>query len=347
MTAVHLLEFSLLLHAAASAGRPPRSVASRNLTLYRVTPRNISGNTRDLNTGDARGDIYFALYEMIFPLYCSEMPRDSSCSTTSQAALNKDGNNVYERSLVEVDPRFGAYAGCTPPPDKPWSRHFVCEPYINTSACWWEEQNPDGRNFSALGDALCPARRDATSAASCNCSDIPTARAVGAYNKPMAQIPNAEHHWHNQTDMWLQIEAFGGALDGNWYATRAEGECRGAPAPPAASPSTPGGGDCFWRFHGVTARVNATCVGDRLRSTAIGFNGACWNATAQPENRTTLSWVGCLLATLSGSPFRGALPAPAGALPTSMLVHAFEGAFAPESHGGCPAVPAAALGMST
>lgn len=331
----------IALLVSSVRARPPRSVASRNLTVYRVTPRNISGNTRDLNTGDARGDVYFALYEMIFPLYCIEQPHDSSCSATSQAALNKDWNNVYERSVVEVDPRFGAYAGCTPPPDKPWSRDFVCDPYVNTSACWWEEQNPDGRNFSALGDALCPARRDATSAPSCNCSGIPTARAVGAYNKPMAQIPNAEHHWHPQSDMWKQIEAFGGALNGNWYATRAEGECRGARTSP---PAAPGGGVCFWRFHGVTARVNATCVSDRLRATAIGYNGACWNATAQPENRSALSWVGCLLATLSGSPFRGALPAPAGALPSSTLVHAFEGAFAPASGGGCPAVPAADSG---
>ena len=335
----------------ASTPPPPHRTRSLNLTLYRVTPQNISGDVADLNTGDARGDIFFALYEMMFPLYCEEMPRDSSCSATSRAALNRDWNNVYERSLVEVDPRYGAYAGCTPPPSQPWSRHFVCEPYVNRSACWWEQTNPDGANFSTLGDALCPAARDAASAKDCNCSGIVTTKAVGAYNKPMAQTPNAEHHWHNNTPMWQQIEAIGQSLDGWWYATRAAGECKGkGQAGASGSASARGGvvgdGSCFFFFHGVTARVNATCVKDRLQHAVLARNPACFAALPQPSNRSATAWVGCLLATLSGTPFRGAMPPKSGATPPAVLLAAFEGAFATESNGGCPAVAPPSLERS-
>ena len=42
-------------------------------------------------------------YEMIFPLYCEQDPTDSSCAARS--SLNVPNNNVFEQSIVEVDPR--------------------------------------------------------------------------------------------------------------------------------------------------------------------------------------------------------------------------------------------------
>jgi len=157
-TSVALLAMASVAAAAASA------VATTNLTLYRVTPKEITGGIGNLNTGNSAGDTYFALYEMMFPLYCKEMPTDSSCNATG--VLNIPGNNVYERSTAIVDPRFGAYAGCMPPADDPTSPDFVCRPYVNESLCWWQMAGPDNRKFDDGPNSLA----SICSRSSCNCS---------------------------------------------------------------------------------------------------------------------------------------------------------------------------------
>ena len=136
---------------------------------------------------------------------------------------------------MEIDPRFGAYNGCTPVPGAPPSKPFFCQPYVNQSKCWWELESPDhSTNFSKLAP-LCS--RD-----QCNCTAI-TAGAVGRYNKPMGQWPV---FWHNQTAMWRQIETISDRLDGTWYSTLNRGECKGD--------ARPGSGKCFWKSQRVYRR---------------------------------------------------------------------------------------------
>jgi hypothetical protein len=76
-----LLAAALLAVAAAAAAIAPAPRTTQNLTVYRVTPHNYSG-LANMNSGDAAGDAYFALYELTFPLYCKQMPNDSSCTST-------------------------------------------------------------------------------------------------------------------------------------------------------------------------------------------------------------------------------------------------------------------------
>ena len=63
-----LLAALLGVAAAAAAAAAPKTT---NLTVYRVTPHNYSG-LANMNSGDAAGDAYFALYELTFPLYVCE-----------------------------------------------------------------------------------------------------------------------------------------------------------------------------------------------------------------------------------------------------------------------------------
>ena len=130
-----------------------------NFTSYRVTPQRITGLV-DHDTGDAAGDVYFALYQLTFPLYCIEMPRDSVCHT---AVLANTTDNVYRQSVVEADSRFGVYNGCDPQNNG----SFICRPYWRDT-CWYDYLD-FGSKFAGLCDR-----------ASCNCS-IVTKAAVGAY----------------------------------------------------------------------------------------------------------------------------------------------------------------------
>lgn len=122
----------------------------------------------------------------------------------------------------------------------------------------------------------------------------------------------------------------GKLLGGSWYSTRGEGEC---------TPSGNGsaiGKDCWWRLRSVERRVNSTCVNGRLVDRVLKAGPRCFESCPQPTNRSSACWVRCLFQTITGN---ASDPAAPPAMAKATLVGAFEGAFAPESGGGCPQVP--------
>ena len=55
----------VLLNGAAET---PPARPTKNMTVYRVTPVNLTG-VADRNTGDDGGDVFFTLYLSILPVY--------------------------------------------------------------------------------------------------------------------------------------------------------------------------------------------------------------------------------------------------------------------------------------
>jgi len=307
----------LFTFALATAILPTHSRSTTNLTVYRVTPKNITGDVMDKNTGDSGGDLYFSIYEMIFPLYCLEDPGDSSC--TARKTLNIPNNNVFERSTLEVDTLYGVYNGCVPSKDN--VSQFVCQPYANLSKCWWDPEfkGPGGRSFAKDFAHVCDR-------SVCNCSAILN-QSVGVYNSPMSQWPV---FWHNQTAMWVQIEHISKLLDGYWYSTQSPGQC-----PPGKSP---GDGSCYWRDYGVNRRVNATCVNNRVKSKIMEKNQNCFNKLPNPSNASTVPWVECLMTTITGMDY-GNVTGLKGGMTQAELIESFESGFEPVSRGGCDEKP--------
>jgi hypothetical protein len=182
---------------------------------------NITGLV-DKDTGDAGGDVYFALYQLTFPLYCKEMPTDAVCNTD---VLDNINQNVYKRSVVEADIRFGVYSGCDPQTNGSFVCHNASPQPTN---CWWNVtchgdeglHTPDCYNVSF--DELCERTQ-------CACKAL-TDGALGKFQCPMCDR-NAS--WHNQSAFWLQLEAMSNKLNGSWYSTRADGEC-----PPGQRPGS-------------------------------------------------------------------------------------------------------------
>jgi hypothetical protein len=72
-------------------------------------------------------------------------------------------------------------------------------------------------------------------------------------------------------------------LDGSWYSTRAEGECKPG--------QTLGTGDCWWRLIEVKRNINATCVNNHLIENVKQTRPECWSACPQPDNITSSCWI--------------------------------------------------------
>jgi hypothetical protein len=86
----------------ASVEPPP---APQNLTLYRVTPRNVT-DISNKDTGDPRGDIGFYLSRKSLVKECRGNPHDRRCFLA--------GDNIFAQFVIEFDGAYGGYHMCNP-----------------------------------------------------------------------------------------------------------------------------------------------------------------------------------------------------------------------------------------
>ena len=84
----------------ASSDLPTDSGKPQNITLYRITPFNVSGIVNK-NTGDAPGDVRFFLERKNITQECAKDPHSFGCFL--------DGDNMYGKFTVEVDGLWGPY----------------------------------------------------------------------------------------------------------------------------------------------------------------------------------------------------------------------------------------------
>lgn len=146
-----LVPVALLLCVLQAAGSVDAKV--HNITVYRVTPWNYTG-VRNMDTGDAPGDIIFGLYEFIFPLVCPDFPDVVNCRNVP--ILDIPNFNVYTEFVVEVDARVGRYSECNPDPD---TGIFQCAHLFSPDICWYDKPEWN-TSFAPLCDrsqCLCPA----------------------------------------------------------------------------------------------------------------------------------------------------------------------------------------------
>lgn len=115
----------------ATAGATVPASTTQKLTVYRITPRNYSGVT-NMDTGDSGGDVFFGLYELSFPLLCSDPHFRQGIGCINAPILSIPGFNVYTKNVIEADSRFGDYSQCNPDPA---SGIFYCA-HFHHSACW-------------------------------------------------------------------------------------------------------------------------------------------------------------------------------------------------------------------
>ena len=98
---------------------PTPAAAPETLTLYRLTPRNIT-DLVNKDTGDAEGDAFFTLDEYDLPMRCSQ-----GASTNARGCF-LDVNDIYMAFEVEVDGLYGPYGHCNPPHQNSLVGNFSC-----------------------------------------------------------------------------------------------------------------------------------------------------------------------------------------------------------------------------
>ena len=134
-----------LIAALAVAWAAPAALpGAKNLTVYRITPRNYTGLT-DMDTGDVGGDAFFGLYELGYPLLCPDGADGQGYMPLCRNApiLDIPGFNVYTSFTLEADVRTGRYAECNPDGS---TGVFNCTHLFwdyDRWRCWWS--NPQWR----------------------------------------------------------------------------------------------------------------------------------------------------------------------------------------------------------
>lgn len=110
------------------------------LTLYRLTPRNIT-DLVNKDTGNAEGDAFFTLDEYDLPMRCSH-----GVSTNARGCF-LDVDDVYMAFEVQVDGLYGPYGHCNPPHDNSLVGNFSCRgmghgpPRNSSSYCYCPRTN--------------------------------------------------------------------------------------------------------------------------------------------------------------------------------------------------------------
>eukprot|EP01065_Artemidia_motanka_P043694 TRINITY_DN6096_c1_g1_i1.p1 TRINITY_DN6096_c1_g1~~TRINITY_DN6096_c1_g1_i1.p1 ORF type:complete len:418 (+),score=120.14 TRINITY_DN6096_c1_g1_i1:55-1254(+) len=122
------------MHAALAVIAASAAATARNMTVYRITPRNYSG-VANMDTGDAAGDAFFGLLELSAPLVCANGNNPLNTLCANQPILQIPAFNVYTQFTVEMDDRFGPYAPCNPDSS---TGLFTCNHYdAKKGECWW------------------------------------------------------------------------------------------------------------------------------------------------------------------------------------------------------------------
>merc|ERR1719221_1629288 len=106
----------MVLGASAHGINPAHA---KNITVYHVNPHQYGAIPIDMDTGDAGGDMFFDLFQvMIQPLECANKSANTSKShhhhhghtCTNQEAIAP--NLMVNKLTLEVDSRYSGYAKC-------------------------------------------------------------------------------------------------------------------------------------------------------------------------------------------------------------------------------------------
>eukprot|EP01052_Picozoa_sp_SAG31_P029752 SAG31_NODE_2985_length_4812_cov_3.398517_3_plen_301_part_00 len=134
-------------------------------------------------------------------------------------------------------------------------------------------------------------------------------------------------HHHHENEWEAYIDKLACHLNGTWYSTREEGECKSAAG--AANES------CLWKVKAKGRTVNASCVDGAVISAVKKSRPDCFKHCPQPTNVSSACYLHCLFDTMVGNDT--ATP-PVPAIAAADIVDAFTKSFADEASGGCPSV---------
>ena len=296
-----------LVHAAvlpwAAAIDPTHAVA---ITVYHVNPHAAGAIPANMDTGDAAGDLFFDLEEVIIhPLACPPGARAYECTNPEAAGADL----VVTRLTLEVDARYSSrYAKCNMGVNGTDQRGHPCR---------------DGTYCCFCSDA---ARRPAPCEAAVGRENIRDRFGRGGHHSACLRDGRPSDCYRAKVAQKLTA-----ATPGYWYSTLATSLC-----------GAPGATACAWRVVGVDKIVTRRCHTATFGAVVAAATPACFaGCGAQSTNTSSPCWTDCFYRAVLG-PDAGRPGGAVGGMPLPALLEAWERPFLPEALGGCPPLAAAA-----
>jgi len=323
----------MLAAALAVLGDPSLPIGidpkyAQNITVYHVNPHKFGAIPVNMDTGDALGDMFFDMLEVImYPLSCSNGTHTPAPSKFYNPCLNPEAGGadlMVNKLTLEVDDRYSGYAACNVAINgtDPFNPGGYCK--TDTYCCDCMAIDDGHRKKVPCNDTVGSENLYASFGeflhAGCRRSIFdPHPSKMDCYRGNVFAKLNATNH-------------------GTWYSSLDKGYCGATTggAATSSSSSSSSSSSCKWRVASVDKIVERSCH-TRVFGAEVGKAApACFDACGdQKANTSSPCWVDCFYEAALG-PDAGKPGGTGGGLPTEALVAAWEKPFLPEAEGGCP-----------
>jgi len=286
---------------------------AKNITVFHVNEHKFGAIPLNMDTGDAVGDMFFDMLEVIgSPLLCQNHTNKSHHGPGPDTCANPEavGEDLMVNKLtLEVDTRFSGYASCNVGVNGSDPFGHPCK--TDTYCCRCNDMN----HF--------PPKQ-----VPCNAT-LGYENVYGTFGKWMHAgckrsifRPNPTKADCYTSNVFSKLSA---ENPGNWYSSLDQGYCgNGTP------------NNCTWRVVSVDKIVQREChtrvFGDAVAATAPGCFEDCGD---QKNNVSSPCWVDCFYKAALG-PDSGKPGGAVAGLSTAELVAAWQKPFLAEADGGCP-----------
>lgn len=321
---------------------------AKNQTVYHLNPVTAGAVPINMDTGDARGDLYFYLGQFLLPLECANVSSQSRSHFDCDNPERVDPDLVVTRVDMQIDNRNTQYSACnlcngtdpfTRKPCKLGSYVCDCFNYENKSVTCdatrvgtesiADKFTPHVTNkqcAAALEEKCGSVKKDARLCGLCEIFHMKGLKKANCGTEDFfGYCPSQWEKCSNTSKEWTcWAENIPRKTGGNWFSTLKDGLCN------KSSPE----GSCGWKVLS-TKTVKNKCLKEKLMTHAEKASPDCFGSCG-PRDTNSSCWIGCFFDTMLGPQARHSDTVALGGLPVAEIEKTWESAFLPEEQGGCP-----------
>lgn len=341
--------------SSASPLRVPASTIppanAQNITVYHLNPKSAGALPVNMDTGDARGDLYFYLGEFLLPLECANATAHTRAQFDCDNPERVDKNLVVTKVNLQVDSRLTSYSACNLCNGKDPFTGRTCT--LGTYICDCESRHHGGGGScdatkvgaQNITDHFVPVEPTAkcTAAMASACGSQSPADPDKCYSclkhnflkllqagcsmHSLQQLCPSSESCSSTGPAWhCYLQNIPRKTGGFWYSTLAEGQCTSSSK-----------GSCGWAAQSLTT-IKEECLKDHLMTSVEAFDTTgCFHGCGV-RNTTSPCWIGCFFDTILGENGGKSISLPLGGMPMSAIEKSWAGAFLPKEQGGCDTV---------
>lgn len=300
-TVIALSFVALSLVASAPTPRFPRAHRSvKNITVFHVNPKQYGPNPLNMDTGDAAGDMFFDMHNVIImPLECPHGAASGRGCTNPEAVAD---DLMVNKIVLEVNTDYSGYAKCNI--GGPNGTDDKGEPCKNATYCCF----CDGGHYG---------------------THVPCNDTLGRANV-MEYFGGAGHGYCREEGYECYktnvAKKFTSAIPGYWYSSLSRSYCAESPV----------GDSCTWRLVAVEKIIQKKCHNKIFYGAVQDYGKTCFQQCGKDAtNSSSACWTNCFYTTVLG-PDGGKPGGAVTGMPLEEMVAAWVKPFETPAKGGCP-----------